>query len=323
MLLTFRLDEQQDAIGDSVKRFCQRSLGATPQERQKIEFSPNLWRALAELGVFALGAPGEDATGGFLDLVVAAEHLGRAGFPGPLPATILATGALPAAEVEAVLAGTSLVSFGRPPLMPWGMAGDISLGLIDGRVKRLDITSRTPAETLGGEGWAQVEAKAGADLGAFADLRHRYDLPLGALMVGAGLAMVESAAEHAANRRQFGQIIGTFQGVAFPLAEAVVALESAQLLLRAAALRLDEGAADGPKLALAARLSAGRAARKASFTAHQSYGALGATREGPVFWLSRRVAQWSVQTPSDRESMDDLPLELPSILDTQQVETAS
>lgn len=322
-MLTFRLDEQQEAIGDSVKRFCQRSLGATPQERQKIEFSVVLWRALADLGVFALGATGENATGGFLDLVVAAEHLGRAGFPGPLPATIFAASLLPSADAGGVLAGTSLVSFGTPPLMPWGMAGDIFLGVVDGRVKRLDVTSRLPAATLGGEDWARVEAKAGADLGALADVRHRYDLPLGALMVGAGLAMVESASEHAASRRQFGQIIGTFQGLAFPLAEAVIALESAQLLLRAAALRLDEGAAEAPRLAMAARLSAGRAARKAAFTAHQSYGALGATREGPVFWLSRRVAQWSVQTPSDRDAMDAMPPDLPSILDTQPVGTAS
>ena len=303
MGVSLGLDADQVMVADVVRRLCAKHSGQAGTVTAA--FSRNLWRELAALGVFALASV-HGTDGGAPELVAAAEELGRAGFPGPVAATVAALRLLPANLCEPVLAGEHIVSLGEAPLMPWGTDADVFIGLADGRAALLDVSAREAVETLGGESWASVVASTVDDLGPMAEARLWYDVVLGAQLVGAGLGLVESAAAHANSRRQFGQAISGFQGVSFPLAQAVIGLESAQLLLRAAAVHLQQGIASRARLALSARLSASRAARQAAFCVHQVFGAIGATADGPVFWLSRRIQQWTVQAPSDRDAWRNL-----------------
>ncbi len=298
-------DDAQQAVADSLAQFCAERC---PEERVRASenrLPEEPWRALAELGVLALVTPEGD--GGAVELVAALESLGRAVFPGPLPATFFATQVLAEGERRAVTSGERIVSLGVPPLMPWAPAADLFVTLAGGRAARAEPTSAVePVETLGGEPWGRVELRAVEDLGPCERAQTLYDLALAAYLAGAGARLVDDTAEHARARRQFGRPIGEFQAVAHPLADCHTALAGAATLARAAAFHFDEDPDAARAPAAAARLSACRAAVDAAHTGHQLFGALGITLEGPVFHVSRRIRQLASQPPGDGAARETL-----------------
>lgn len=119
----------------------------------------------------------------------------------------------------------------------------------------------------------------------------RHDVALAAYLTGAGRRLLDTAAEHARTRVQFGRTIGSFQAVAHPIVTAGVGLTSAEKLTTMAALAIDEDHRDGRVLAVSARLSACRAAVEAALVAHQTLGAIGYSVEGPIGNVAHRVRQ--------------------------------
>jgi 3-oxocholest-4-en-26-oyl-CoA dehydrogenase alpha subunit len=269
-------------------------------------FSRDLWRGLADLGVLALGA--EPDARDFAHIAAACEALGRAGFPGPLAANFLATGLMSPGDADAVAAGEALVSLGTPPLMPWGTVADLFIALDGEEARLIEVGGAEPVATLGGEHWARISDRRAAALGRWRPALHRYELSLAAYQVGAAQSLLDRTAAHARDRRQFGQSIGAFQGVALPLGDVSTRIAAARNLVLIAARRLDEGDGNGPALAGAARCLAGRAARELGYVAHQTFGAFGVTRDGPVFGASRRFAQWAVQAPAETAPEACIPL---------------
>ena len=298
MALDLTFDADSVAIADSVARFCALMGDGT--------FNRDLWKSLADLGVLALGA--EPDAREFRHIAAACEALGRAGFPGPLAASFFATGLLPPDKAEAVIAGEALVSLGTPPLMPWGAAADLFVALDGDEARLVEVARTEPVETLGGEHWARVEVASARALCRWLPAFHRHELSLAAYQVGAAQSLLDRTAAHARDRKQFGQSIGEFQGVALPLGEVATRIAAARTLVLVAAQRLDAGDADGPALAGAARCLAGRAARELGYLAHQTFGAFGVTRDGPVFGLSRRFQQWAVQVPAETAPEACIPL---------------
>ena len=299
MALDLTFDADSVAIADSVARFCAQEMGDGA-------FSQALWKSLADLGVLALAA--EPDAREFAHIAAACEALGRAGFPGPLAATFFATGLLPPGRAEAVIDGSAIVSLGTPPLMPWGVVGDLFIALDGDEAWLVEARGSEPVETLGGEHWARVETQPLETLGPWRPALHRYELSLAAYLVGAAQGLLDRTAAHARDRRQFGQAIGDFQAVALPLAEVSTRIVAARNLVLVAARRLDAGDGGGPALAGAARCLAGRAARELGYLAHQTFGAFGVTRDGPVFGLSRRFQQWAVQAPAEAALEACIPL---------------
>ncbi len=308
MSLSFALHGDAAALADTVGKFAAGRLGSSVRQRARTRFSAALWQELAELGIFMLGPDRE--LGGYAALVGGLEELGRAGCPGPLAGTLLAVGLLPAPLASEVVAGRRVVAIGAAPAMAWAAVADLFIELRDGAAWLLDAQAGEPLESLGDEQWARLRVAGAAPLGTLLPVLPRHDLALAAYLVGAGLGLVEDAAAHARDRRQFGRPIGDFQAVAMPLADAAIHLEAARGLVRAAAWQLDHDVAGAPGLAAMARVSAGRAARQAAFIAHQSQGAFGVTEDGPVFWLSRRIQQWAVQPPSEQQARARMPRRL-------------
>ena len=219
--LDLALDDAQQAIHDALARFCVES-----EEADAPAFSRERWRALAELGVLSLATP--EGEGGAAEAVAACEALGRAAFPGPLAATLLAGAVLPAAERERVAAGEALVSLGVPPLMPWSPLAEIFLVAEDGALARAQPAG--PIRAGGDARWGAVGTRGARDPrgprtrpDAFA----LFDLGLAALLAAHGEALLDAATEHARARFQFGRAIGEFQAVAHPLADVSIALTSA------------------------------------------------------------------------------------------------
>jgi alkylation response protein AidB-like acyl-CoA dehydrogenase len=296
-------DDGQRAIAASVAAFCAARWDDAAARSAGDVFPMPLWRELAGLGVLALATP--EGEGGALEVAAAMESLGRAVFPGPLAASFLAARVLGADEARAVASGEALVAFGEPPLLPFAPLATLFIEVCGERLFRgLPVADVEPVATLGGEPWGRVALARGAELDGAASALALHDAALAAYLAAAGRRLLDAACDHARTRRQFGRPIGDFQAVAHPLADAAMALDAATLLARAAAFRIDAGDAQARGFAAAARASAARAAVEAAHTAHQAFGAIGVTRDGPAFHVSRRIRQLASAPPHPAAAQD-------------------
>jgi acyl-CoA dehydrogenase len=115
-------------------------------------------------------------------------------------------------------------------------------------------------------------------------------LTVAASSVGRARRVLEMATRWAAERVQFGQPIGRFQGVGFPLADMATDLEAAELLTLRAAWKLDQGTMTDQDAAMA-KVFASEALGRITDQAVQIYGGMGLMDELPVerFWRDARV----------------------------------
>jgi len=135
-----------------------------------------------------------------------------------------------------------------------------------------------------------------------ADGLERYAaLTEAARLVGAGQALLLLGTTYANERRQFGKIIGTYQGVAHRLADAAGHLDAAELLVRKAAFtaRPEAGGDGAPAraFALMLRSKAIEAARGVATDVHQVFGGNGFALEYDVQLYSRRLRSWAMRGP--------------------------
>lgn len=132
------------------------------------------------------------------------------------------------------------------------------------------------------------ENRLGAEGQGFYGLMNTFDVSrvtLGAAAVGVARAAYEYARDYAASRHQFGTPIIEHQAVAFRLAEVATRIESARLLVHHAARSIDAGQGSA-KLAAMAKLTASETAMLSTWTAVQTLGGWGYSREHPVEqWL--------------------------------------
>ncbi|MDZ7782093.1 MAG: acyl-CoA dehydrogenase family protein [Halioglobus sp.] len=310
--LTLDYDEDQQAIGAAIDRFCEQRDVAGAARRGDGVFPHELWRALAELGVFAAGAPHREDAGDAQTLCAIAEALGRNVFPGPVADTFLALQVLDREAAEEVIAGRALVAVSRggTGLFPWGLEADLFLVVNETAVARVDTPADLqPLQTLGGEIWGRGATTASDALAGSARALTIGNIAAAAYLAGAGLRLVRETGDYVAARRQFGRTLGEFQAVAHPLADCAIAVTAAQHLARAAACSVQaqpRGSADGraATLAAGAALSAGDAALRAAYTCHQAYGAIGVTVEGPAFHFSRRIRHLATQATAGAREQD-------------------
>lgn len=115
-------------------------------------------------------------------------------------------------------------------------------------------------------------------------------LTVAATSVGRARRVLEMAVGWAASREQFGQPVGKFQGVGFPLADLATALEAADLLTLRAAWRLTHAAMSDADVAMA-KLHASETLGRITDQAIQVFGGMGLMSDLPVerFWRDARV----------------------------------
>ncbi|MEB8336881.1 acyl-CoA dehydrogenase family protein [Streptomyces endophyticus] len=115
-------------------------------------------------------------------------------------------------------------------------------------------------------------------------------LSVAATSVGRARRVLELATGWAAERSQFGQTIGRFQGVSFQLADMATELEAAELLTMRAAWRHDQGVMTDQDAAMA-KLFASEALGRITDRAVQIFGGMGLMAELPIerFWRDARV----------------------------------
>src|SRR5437870_10100739 len=105
---------------------------------------------------------------------------------------------------------------------------------------------------------------------------------VGAEAVGIGQAALDAAVAYAKERQQFGQLIASFQGLQFMLADMAMQVHGARLLVHHAASLVDRGAASTALESSLAKCFAADAAMKVTTDAVQVFGGYGYTREYPV-----------------------------------------
>lgn len=108
--------------------------------------------------------------------------------------------------------------------------------------------------------------------------------------LGIGRAAIRRAVRYANERVVFNRPIGQNQGVAFPLGEAQMRLDAAELMVRKAAWKLDNGEPCGAEANMAKWLAAD-AAFQAADQAVQTHGGFGYAKEYHVerYWREARV----------------------------------
>ena len=115
-------------------------------------------------------------------------------------------------------------------------------------------------------------------------------ITVAAMCVGRARRVFDLALGHAAERRQFGQPIGKFQGVSFKLADMITEIDAADWLTLAAAWRLDQGLPADREIA-SAKVYASEMLARVTDEAIQVYGGMGLMSDLPLarFWRDARV----------------------------------
>jgi acyl-CoA dehydrogenase len=101
---------------------------------------------------------------------------------------------------------------------------------------------------------------------------------------------MELVVPYAAQRKQFGQAIGKFQGVSFKLADMITEIDAADLLTLSASWRIDQGLPANREIA-SAKLYATEMLARVSDEALQIFGGMGLMSDLPLerIWRDSRV----------------------------------
>ncbi len=110
------------------------------------------------------------------------------------------------------------------------------------------------------------------------------------MSVGRARRVFDMALAHAAEREQFGQKIGRFQGVGFQIADMITEIDAADWLTLASAWRLDQGLPANREIA-SAKLYASEMLARVTDAALQIHGGMGLMNDLPIerFWRDARV----------------------------------
>lgn len=110
------------------------------------------------------------------------------------------------------------------------------------------------------------------------------------MCVGRARRVFDYGLEYAAQREQFGQPIGKFQGIGFQLADMITEIDAADYLTLAAADRLDKGLPANREIA-SAKLYASEMLARVTDATIQIHGGMGLMEDYPLerFWRDARV----------------------------------
>ncbi len=128
---------------------------------------------------------------------------------------------------------------------------------------------------------ANLLGKQGEGFKTFLKILDGGRISIGAMAVGLAQAALDASIAYAQTREQFGRPIGTFQGVAFMVADMATEIEAARALVWKAAWLKDQGR-DYGLVAAEAKLFASEVSSRATNAAIQIHGGYGYVTDYPV-----------------------------------------
>lgn len=137
---------------------------------------------------------------------------------------------------------------------------------------------------------AQVLGEVDGGFAVMNEWLYATRITVATMSVGRARRVFDYALSYAAEREQFGQPIGKFQGVSFQLADMITEIDAADLLTLAAADRLDQGLPANREIA-SAKLYASEMLGRVTDAAIQIHGGMGLMDDYPLerFWRDARV----------------------------------
>lgn len=320
--MDFTFNEDQQALRDSVSRFLM--VEAAPEKLRAIwqtdaGRSSELRAKLAEQGLTALSVP--ESLGGLglgdVDWSLMNQELGYFGIPDSLADTAYLAAALLAALPEAhplrstwltrIADGSVRIALGHP-VNPWvadARLADLLLlahptpegtewhALTPDQVQHTACPSIDASRRLVTVNWTPtdatrvamaVEGQALAD-----DLLDRGALCVSAQLLGLAQRMLDLTVDYAAQRKQFGKPIGSFQAVKHQLADVVTKIEFAKPVLFRAASAMALGESQRSVRISHAKLACADAGWFSARKAIQVHGAMGYTWEVDLQMFMKRA----------------------------------
>ncbi|MEQ1438901.1 acyl-CoA dehydrogenase family protein [Fontimonas sp. SYSU GA230001] len=327
--MDFTFEEQQLAFRDAIRKFLM--VEAAPEMLREIwetetGRSGELRAKLADQGLTALSVP--EAFGGInlgdLDWVLVQQELGYFAIPDSLSATaylavyllnhLPADLALKREWLPRIAAGKARVAVGHPinPLVADARNADLLLLCHDDEVHalrpdqvRLRLNpSIDQSRRLYKVEWSPsaetriCNANAGRKL--WAGVIDRAGAAISAQLLGLAQRMLDLGVDHAAQRKQFGKPVGSFQAVKHHMADVAVKIEFAEPVVHRAAYALAHNRPQASVYVSQARLAAGEAALLAARKSIQVHGAMGYTWEADLQMFMKRA--WALDaTWGDRK----------------------
>ena len=317
--MNLELAQEQVMLRDSLERLLQRD--STSDRIRAVEplgFDPALWNELTRLGLPLLRVP-EGAGGAglsLLDAVLVAELAGTYLASAPLIEAIVANqalarvgGSLAEPYLAATAGGSKIATValhpvepGVPQLVPAGAVADwvictdgkgVYLAEVGskpepvanlGTIPLAKLTINLSSATLLGDGAKHVTA--------WKACLEEWKLLVAACVSAIGKKALTEAAAYANERTAFGQLIGSYQGLAHPLADSATDIDGASLLCWRAATEADE-AVRATYVAAASWWSA-RSAATATVRAMRTLGGYGMSMEYDAQLYFRRARAWAL-----------------------------
>lgn len=315
--MDFRLTDDQRLLADGACQFLRAEV--TPARIRATWETPTgrdhaLWKQLAELGLTGVLVPEEHGGLGLgeVDLVMIAESCGYVALPEPLLDTALlgatllrdaGNAALAAEWLPRIAAGEARVAVGHPvnPLVADAHVADllllahdeVILALPRAAVRLTANESLDPSRRLFRVEFDPADATVlarGARAGSLLEATlNRGALAAAAQCMGLTQRLLELSVAYTAERKQFGQAIGSFQAVQHLLANVAVKHEYAKAPLQRAACEIAKAGTRAAVAVSHARIAASEAALLAARNAIQVHGAMGYTWEVDVQIYAKRA----------------------------------
>ncbi|WP_159982237.1 MULTISPECIES: acyl-CoA dehydrogenase [unclassified Novosphingobium] len=314
--MNFDLTDEQEMMRDTFARFLDEH-SSTVRVRKAQEtagFDAGLWSGLAELGAFAMRVP-EDAGGmdlGLFDAALLMEEAGRTLVSGPLAEALVAARLLGQlggqdALLEQAIGGEAVVTIAMHDIaarpVQWIAGGAVAQAVVARRgsdVVLVTVTGKgeanlatTPIAEIDLASGETVVLASGEDaLATFAAAVEEWKLYIAVGLSGIGRQALKMAAEYAGERKAFGQLIGTFQGISHPLADLLCDVDGAKFLAWKSIRDIyDNSAEAGATISLAYWYACDAAARAVAQGLH-TFGGFGLSSEYDIHLYNLRAKGW-------------------------------
>jgi alkylation response protein AidB-like acyl-CoA dehydrogenase len=309
------LTDEQHAVREAfAEMFAKEATVDRVRAAEPLGFDAALADLITATGALGIGVA-ESAGGGgggLLELALIAEEAGRRLAPVPLAepaaAARLLSGVGNLSLLGDALDGTRRVTLAPSPrplhdqLLPDGGVADVVITLDGDTITAVDRPATVrPVANFGSlpvarwENTASGRPIASGTEACRAYERARDDVRVlrAALLFGLAREAIDLGAAYARERHAFGVPIGAYQGVAHPLADALVNVDGGRLLVWKACWALDSVEPTGPSLASMAIVFAAHTAWHAAQHSLHIHGGYGFTLEYDIQLYYRRAKAWA------------------------------
>ena len=327
--MQLNLSESQELLRDTVARLFaeQSTLVQVRAAEAGGGFDQALWERVLSMGLIGMRAAAGNESSLF-EAALVAEEAGRYLASVPLAEAIVAAALLQRAGADPALAERATgrevatlalrpVVAGEPQLLPAGAVASLVLALEGDALVALErsgagashAAAPSPLELIdlsAERGKRIVLASGEAARALHAAAVEEWKLLAAALLAGMARRALELAGAYSCERLQFGRPIGSFQGIAHPLADSATDIDGAQLLVRRAIWAIAERRRDAAESVAMAWWWTGRVAERAALRSVHAFGGYGVSLEYDVQLYFRRIKLIALLLGDPHEHLDSI-----------------